>query len=378
MIKMKNILFGISLVLVLMIFTNFTNILSDSTISDLDFNSTNNNVNYSYDDTILIINKNSQISKDIGNYFRSRRNISNSKIVYINTIDSEEINLENFNIQIRKPIENFLISNNLTGHINYIVTTKGLPLKITDNTGRSVDSELTLILGPFNESIGVTKKIFNPYFAENETFSRSKYGIYLVTRLTGYNFTDVKNMIDKSSNTTNKGTFVFDIAPGKGGGYQIYNNQMIDAAKILEEKCYNVTLDNTTTFLTNQNNVLGYVSWGSNDPDSRNNAKTYNTWTPGAIVETAVSSSGRTFQYPPRYGQSLIADLIAEGVIGAKGYVGEPYIDAVAQPDILFPRYVDGYNLAESYYMASRYIGWMDIVIGDPKTVIYGEKYANS
>lgn len=370
MIKMKNILFGIYLVLVLTIFVNFANI-SNNTVSDLmvDFNSTNNNVNYSYDDTILVVNKNSQDSKNIGNYFRMRRNISDSKIVYIDTIDGEEISLENFNSQIRNPIKNFLISKNLTNKINYIITTKGVPLKITDNPGRSVDSELTLILGPYNDAMGVKEKIYNPYFAKNETFSRSKYGIYLVTRLTGYNYTDVKNLIDKSSNTTNNGTFVFDITP-KGGGYQIFNNEMINAAKILEEKGYNVILDNTTTFLTNQSNVLGYVSWGSNDPDAKNNAKTYNTWVPGAIVETAVSSSGRTFTYPPRYGQSLIADLIAEGVTGAKGYVSEPYIDAIAHPDILFSRYTNGYNLAESYYMASRYVGWNDVVVGDPKTVI--------
>lgn len=366
---MKNIIFVISGILILIVFVN-SNILSDK-VPDLmvDFNSTKNNVNYSYNDVILIINKNSQDSKNVGNYFRSRRNISDSRIIYINTIDSEETNLENFNTQIRNPIENFLISNNLTDKINYIITTKGIPLKIVDEQVRSVDSKLTLILGPYNGSIGVKVRINNPYFANNETFSRNKYGIYLVTRLTGYNFTDVKNMIDKSSNTTNNGTFVFDIAPSKNdGGYQLYNNEMKNAAKILKEKGYNVILDNTTTFLTNQNNVLGYVSWGSNDPDSKDHAKTYNAWAPGAIVETAVSSSGRTFTYPPIYGQSLIADLIAEGVTGAKGYVSEPYIDAVAHPDILFPRYVDGYNLAESYYMASRYIGWNDIVIGDPKT----------
>jgi len=362
-------IFGIFIISILFIIIYDDDIITSEFIIDFD---NNTNSYYSYDDAILVINKNSQISKDIGNYFRSQRDINNSRIVYINTIDSETINLEDFNNQIRRPIEKFLISNNLTESINYIITTKGVPLKIVDKNVRSVDSELTLMLGLYNDSIGVTKKIYNPYFGKNETFSRNKYGIYLVTRLTGYNFTDVKNLIDRASNTTNNGTFVFDIAPSKNdGGYIIYNMEMENAAKILEKKGYNVILDNTTRYTTHQNNVLGYVSWGSNDPDSKDNAKTYNTWVPGAIVETAVSSSGRTFTYPPSYGQSLIADLISEGVTGAKGYVNEPYIDAVAHPDILFSRYVDGYNLAESYYMASRYVGWMDIVIGDPKTVIY-------
>lgn len=362
----KTIIFGISLILA------YAAIYSNGNINVLEekvrVNSTFVQSFHNYDDVILVINNNSQISKDIGNYFKTQRNIKNSNIIYINTLDGEDINISDFNRQIRFPIENFLISNNLTNSTNYIVTTKGIPLKITD-IQRSVDSELTLILGPYNNSIGVNTKIVNPYYARNETFSRNKFGIYLVTRLTGYNYVDVKNMIDRASNTTSNGTFVFDIAP-KGEGYQIFNDEMIVAAKVLEEKGYNVTLDNTSKFLTGQNNVLGYVSWGSNDPGSADNAKPHNTWVPGAIADTAVSSSGRTFLYPPVYGQSLIADLIEEGATGASGYVYEPYLDTITQPDILFDRYTDGYNLAESYYMASLYIGWMDIVVGDPKTEI--------
>ena len=182
---------------------------------------------HSYDDVILIINNNSQISKDIGNYFKAKRNINDSRIVYINTTDREEINLKDYNNQIRVPIENFLISNNLTDYINYIVTTKEVPLKIVDKQVRSVDSELTLILGPYNDSIGVTKKIINPYYSKNETFSRDKFGIYLVTRLTGYTYSDVKNLIDRSKKTSNNGVFILDISPSKDETtYRIYNDEM--------------------------------------------------------------------------------------------------------------------------------------------------------
>ena len=39
---------------------------------------------------------------------------------------------------------------------------------------------------------------------------------------------------------------------------------------------------------------------------------------------------------------------------------------AMAHADILFDRYTAGYNLAESFYMASQFIHWKDMVIGDP------------
>jgi uncharacterized protein (TIGR03790 family) len=83
------------------------------------------------------------------------------------------------------------------------------------------------------------------------------------------------------------------------------------------------------------------------------------------VCETAVSTSARTF-LPTHGGQSLISDLIAQGVTGAKGYTDEPLLQAVASPSILLDRYARGWTLAESYYAASRFVAWEDIVIGDP------------
>lgn len=356
----KRSIIAISIILIIVVIYHST-IISD-----------NKNTSYNYDDVILIINNNSQDSKDIGNYFKNHRNINDSNIIYINTVYSEDITLTDFNSQIRSPIEKYLISNNLTNKINYIVTTKGVPLKITD-IRRSVDSELTLILRPYSNEIGSSQKILNPYFNKSEKFSKIMFNIYLVTRLTGYTYKDVKNMIDNSAIATNKGIFVLDTDPSRDSnlGYKIANDWMRESVSILEKKGYRGILnDMNSSFTVNQKNVLFYVSWGSNDPASKDHAKPYNTWVPGAIAETYVSSSGRTFTYPQTYGQSLVADLIAEGVTGVKGYIYEPYIDSMAEPQILFDRYANGYNLAESYYMASPYIGWMDVIVGDPKTVI--------
>jgi hypothetical protein len=145
---------------------------------------------------------------------------------------------------------------------------------------------------------------------------------------------------------------------------------MKNSAAALQTRGQTVILDTTTTYLTYQSNVLGYVSWGSNDRNQQNyttNAIPFNTFMAGAIAETYVSTSGRSFSVPPSYGQSLIADLIAEGVTAVKGYTYEPYSSAMADVNILFPMYVDGFTVAEAYYSASYYLSWMDIVIGDPK-----------
>jgi hypothetical protein len=54
------------------------------------------------------------------------------------------------------------------------------------------------------------------------------------------------------------------------------------------------------------------------------------------------------------------------GVTGVKGYTDEPLLQAIASPSVVMERYTSGFTLAESFYAASRFVGWTDIVIGDP------------
>jgi hypothetical protein len=134
-----------------------------------------------------------------------------------------------------------------------------------------------------------------------------------------------------------------------------------------------IVLTKTDTFAGGRAGLLGYVSWGSNDRHYAAAAYHSLRFAPGAVCDTAVSTSARTF-LPTRGGQSLIADLIAQGVTGVKGYTDEPLLQAVASPTVLFDRYTRGWTLAESFYAASRFVGWEDIVIGDPLCCPYRPK----
>ena len=113
---------------------------------------------------------------------------------------------------------------------------------------------------------------------------------------------------------------MLDVDPGRdGGSYQIGNDWMRNANATLKPASYDVLLDETDVYVTQQENVTGYASWGSNDGHDHeytDNAKPYNQWLPGAIAETIVSTSARSFRNTTTYGQSLIADLIVEGVSG--------------------------------------------------------------
>jgi uncharacterized protein (TIGR03790 family) len=344
------------------------------------------NIHMDYSDVLVVINNNSSISDSVGSYFVSMRNIPIENIVRINASTNEEIDSVEFN-NIRVQIENHINNNALNTKINYIVTTKGVPLKInrgntfsTSSPSSSLESELTIILSSMSTQIGKNAYITSPYFLSTQKFSKAAYDMYLVTRLDGYSYTDIKNLIDRSASPVLIDTtaqFVFDQDPTWNSSIPYLNNSMSYASTKLNEKSLKTNLDNTNIYLTHEENVIGYTSWGSNDYNAAQYsqyARPNNVWIPGAIAETYVSTSGRTFSKPVSYGQSVIADLVSEGITGVKGYVYEPYSNAMSVVWVLFDRYSDGFNLAESYYMSSRCLSWMDVVIGDPKMKILTKK----
>jgi uncharacterized protein (TIGR03790 family) len=333
----------------------------------------------SYNDVAVIVNTNSSASQAIGVYFKAARSIPDINMIHVQIDTTEEIDTTRFEM-LRQQIEDHLSANNLVNSINYLVTTKGVPLRVNrgntfsqNSPSSSVESELMLILGSYSNYIGGAGPQMNSYFYQNMSFSRAVFGIYLVTRLDAYTAAEVLAMIDRSGPnvvTSKHHPVVLDQDPSKSSPLNSYLER---ARTNLVGKGNAVVFDSTTTYCTYRSNLLGYMSWGSNDyyhNQYTTNAIPHNTYMPGAIAETYVSTSGRSFMSPPTYGQSLVADLIAEGVSGVKGYVYEPYSNAMAHAYLLFDRYTAGYNLAESYFMASLLISWMDVVIGDPKTSI--------
>ena len=335
-----------------------------------------------YGDVAVVVNTNSQVSLAIGSYFQSARGIPQRNIIYVNTTTAETITDADFAL-LRGQIEIYLQNNNLTDSINYIVTTKGVPLRIdrgdagaASAASASVESELMCVLGPLCDQIGRGGGIPSPYFGQTAHFSRKAFGIYLVTRLDGYSLQDVEQLIDKSGpgvHLNPASSFVLDQDPQWGGPYATLNTNLTKARDLLALGGASTLLNTDTVFLTRQSAIAGYASWGSNDHHAvqySDDGSPNDTWAPGAIAETYVSTSARSFMAPAVSGQSLIADLIQEGASGAKGYVYEPFVIGMADVSILFGRYTSGYNLAESFFSASHLLSWMDVVVGDPKTSI--------
>jgi tetratricopeptide (TPR) repeat protein len=66
--------------------------------------------------------------------------------------------------------------------------------------------------------------------------------------------------------------------------------------------------------------------------------------------------------------------LIREGVTGVAGSVAETYFAGSVRPQVLFPAYASGFNLAEAFYLATPRLSWRTVIIGDPLVAAFPRK----
>lgn len=343
----------------------------------------------------VIINDASPASQRIGQYYAEKRGLPASNVIHIRTSTEERINRQAYVETIENPIGAALGRHDLQDRIHYLVLTKGVPLRIEGTAGpkgtaASVDSELTLLYRRLTgaRGAGVNGPIDNPYYlgdkgiGESKPFSHRDHDIYLVTRLDAFSIAEALALVNRGVAPAPDGKIILDqrgdTTPAVGDTW------LAEAARRLAEagRGARVTLDESSLPVRNVDGVLGYYSWGSND--TMNQVRELKVgFVAGAIAATLVSSDARTFEQPPDtwvpstdWGrqarqfagtpQSLMADLIREGVTGAGGNITEPLIASMLRPQILFPAYTSGYTLAESFYLALPHLSWQSVIVGDP------------
>ena len=329
---------------------------------------------------LLVENVNSSISTEIADHYAAARGIPSCNRCKIKCSTSEIVSRAEFDNNVVEPIRRFLKTPAIAGKIDYIVLTKHTPLGVEYGCASgalSTSSVLTCLDEP-----GVTMCFENPYgplyWNPERAFSHqlNLYGrhLYLVTRLDGYTVADVHSLIDRSVACTGPtGPVMIDkkyLGPKPSGSNAVLNQRLHDANLILSSRGIPTIFDDTAAFLSGGVGLAGYFSWGSNDPSYTLSAYRSNTFAPGAIADSYVSNSGRTFN-PTFGGQSLVADLISQGASGVCGYVTEPYVAYATHPDVLFDRYTKGFNLAESFYAACPMLFWKSVVVGDPLLAPY-------
>jgi uncharacterized protein (TIGR03790 family) len=339
---------------------------------------------------LLVVNDNSPESQAIAEYYKAKRRIPERNILHIRCPTSEWVSKAECEAQIVTPIRMYLETPGIHDRIDYIVLTKGIPLKASYydsgwNGEVSVASILTCvgvpsITAPCNNPYGPIA--FPPapvqYFTHKLSFSGKSY--YIVARLDGYNLEQIFRMIDDAVNSTgSRGLFLLDgrYESDPNSAFYKANNRLREANRNLRAQGFSTYYDEISfdslinEFVGGQQGLIGYFSWGSNESSYTFEAYTSNYFVPGSIADTYVSTSGRTFTWPPSSGQSLVADLIPQGVCAVNGYVSEPDVRYATYPNVLFSRYTQGYNAGESFFAATPKLYWKSVLVGDPLMAPY-------
>jgi uncharacterized protein (TIGR03790 family) len=344
---------------------------------------------------LVVRNVSSGAGRAVAQHYLQRRGLD--RVLDVNLPDAaaetrwETVPYGMFRDRLQVPVTSWLQEH---PEVDYVVLTKGIPLRVDGcpglgwkNRQPSVDSALAAsgyeaLRGSMRLRVGgrngAGTAFLNRYFDGTTPFVHRIYGGWAVCRLDGYTAGDAMELVNRAleaEKSPPKGAFLFDCDPSRKfearpgellhRSYESLNLQMCEAACELALRHLPVELNTDAEFRVPEKPLAGYFGWGSND--RRWTAEKYGRirFAPGGIAATAVSTSARTM-LPTRGGQSLIADLVQQGVTGVHGCTDEPLIDGIASPNILFHRFTSGFNLADSFWAAIRFAGWQDVVLGDP------------
>jgi uncharacterized protein (TIGR03790 family) len=343
----------------------------------------------------VVINDNSAASQVIGDYYVKQRHIPTSQIFHINVEPQESITRAAYVAAIERPLAAAIAHGNLQDRLLYIVLTKGIPLRIEggggiDGTMASVDSELTLLYRRMATTAVVPTlgRVPNPYFLADKPirdahrFSHREFDIYLVTRLDAFTVDEAIQLIDAGLSPVTEGSVVLDT---RGLPANTEGDRWLAAAAdrlAMVDSPPKTVLDATVYAATATGPVLGYASWGSADRALQRRTSGV-TLVKGSLAMTLAGADARTLLPPPPTWQpttgaatpgtgvagspqSLLGDLLRDGATGAAGSVAEPFLQGVPRPDIVFPAYWSGFNLVEAFYLATPFLSWQTVVIGDP------------
>jgi len=324
---------------------------------------------------LIVVNARSQESLEIGNLYRRARDIPYRQVLALSTSTAPVISYQTYLTEIEQPIRQYLTDQGVANEITAIVLTRGVPVQVDTQNGRSVAS----LLAALDLGKGATR-IINPYLDSSVAFSHydaSLQGMYLVTLLNGYHTQDVRTLIAQGKLADGQapdGRFIVQTVPQMP---RASNTAVVD---LLTLRGLKVETDSAPP--ADRTALMGYFSGGIYSGITRDVLAT-TTFRPGAIVDYAQSYGAAATNFDDSEIPVLlpVSAFVQAGAAGVHGVVGEPGLASfpmITDLKTLLDRYTSGFSLAESYYAALPALNWQNIIIGDPLCTPYAVRPAVS
>jgi uncharacterized protein (TIGR03790 family) len=320
----------------------------------------------------VIVNEASAESRLVGRFYQKLRGIPPRNMVFLKTLTEEEIPRNRYVTDIQTRLRNFLEMDSIGRGVRYLVTTRGMPLKVFRTTDKrshakqtyetdaaSLESELMNVLKAFSFHAGWQKRKPDP----GDSGSTREM---IVLRLDGPGVVEIKNYLTNNIIVEKhglKGKWCIDIDnidTARAASYTYENSMRLMASKLrgrLED--ITIALDSAGTTIDGCDSAALYTGW-------QGSAKTGKLgFLPGSFGMALALRPYFTFKKDSPV--SAAASLLQQGVSATMAHVDETYISAYPLPHKLFALLLEGkYDLGEIAGQLMPHSSWMVTIIGDP------------
>lgn len=336
-------------------------------------------------EVLVVFNADSKRSEQCARAYCSRRAVPARQCVGIPGLGKgQDINRRDFDAKLRYPLLQIaqrnswqLPANPAQGlkPVRAVVLMPDVPLRVHEEQepGKkpgiphqncaSVDSELMLlgarypIGGPLN----------NPFYNKEGRLEELKPPVLAVTRIDAPDDDTIRRMIQFPAEVERRGLWGWTVVD-QGGPYPQGDEWFSAIARRAQEKGQplfheesKATLAADFPLMLDTAVYFGWYANPANGPFNRKTAAGFR-FAPGAVACHLHSYSGTSVKNPDTW----VGALLQRGAAVTTGNVYEPTLGGCINFDVFHDRLLKGYTVAEAALMATPWVSWQGVVLGDP------------
>lgn len=227
----------------------------------------------------------------------------------------------------------------------------------------AVDSELALLGANYSTS----GPLNNPFFNQDARLEDAKPPVLAVTRIDAPDDVSIRRMIQFPAEVERRGLWGWTVVD-QGGPYPQGDEWFTAVARQAQENGQPLFHEESKSTLAATFPLMGdtavYFGWYAHPVNGPFNPKTSADFrfAPGAVAYHLHSYSGTSV----KDASSWVGALLQRGAAVTAGNVYEPTLGGCLKPDVFFNRLLKGYTVAEAALMATPWLSWQGVVLGDP------------
>ena len=336
------------------------------------------------DQVAVVYNADSKRSEQCARAYCNKRAVPFSRMVAIRGVKGETISRMDFDAKIRIALLQAAQEKNwcLPGApgqglipIRAMVLMPDLPLRVKEDAApgqkpthttqncASVDSEL-MVLGVRYEIKG---PLNNPFFNKEGRVEDAKPPVLAVCRIDAPDDATIRRMIQYPAEVERRGLWGWAVVD-QGGPYAEGDAVFTEIARLARDKGQALFHEESKALLPAafplMQDTAVYFGWYTRYATGPFHPQTHADFrfAPGAVACHLHSFSGTSV----KNGGTWVGALLQRGAAVTVGNVYEPLLTGCVRFDVFYDRLLKGYTVAEAALMATPWISWQTVVLGDP------------